>query len=341
MKVLVAGARGFIGRALCPALEHGHHDVVRGARPRFDVDDERSVREALHGVDVAVWLVHGLKRSPSLKARAVASARGVVRRARNAGGRGDYASWETETAARFARNARDAGVKRIVYLGGIDPRTSNPGVDVSRHLSARLATGEALRSAGVDVVELRAAMIVGAGSESWVLARDGAARLPAFLAPPWLASRTHPVALDDVVAALVAAVEGTDESYASSTIEAGIYDVPGPERLSGREVVERTLALLGRRAAFRDVPIFPRRLAAFLAPYVTRANPSIARELFRGVGLDLLVDGDGVFAHMPTHRRLSFDEAVLRALADDRISLSARLYESALRRLVGSVEIRP
>jgi uncharacterized protein YbjT (DUF2867 family) len=324
LKVLVAGARGFIGRALCPALEHAGHHVVYGVRPTFDVDNEPSVRAALHDVDVAVWLVHGLKRSPTLKQRAV-------------GTRRDYASWETDTAARFARCARDAGVKRIVYLGGIDPRASNPSVDVSRHLSARLATGAALRTAGVDVVELRAAMIVGAGSESWVLARDGAARLPAFLAPPWLASRTHPVALDDVVAALVASIEGADESHASSIIKAGVYDVPGPERLTGRQVVERTLALMGRRAlVFRDVPMFPRRVAAFLAPYVTRANASIARELFRGVGLDLLVEGDGIFAFMPGHRRLSFDEAVLRALADDRVSLKARLYESALRRLLSS-----
>lgn len=322
MKVLVAGARGFIGRALCPALERAGHDVVRGVRPAFDVDDEGSVQRALAGgVDVAVWLVHGLKQSPAWKQRIL----------RFGNGRGDYRSWETDTAARFARCAREAGVTRLVYLGGGDPRVSNPGVAVSRHLLARLATGDALRCAGVDVVELRAAMIIGAGSESWLLARDGAARLPVFVAPPWLSSRTHPVALDDVVAALVASVE----SHASKVIEAGIYDVPGPEQLTGREIVERTLALLGRRAvAFRDVPLFPRRVAAFLAPYVTRANANIARELFRGVGLDLLVEGDGIFAHMPHHHRLSFDEAVLRALADDKISMSARLYESALRRLL-------
>lgn len=335
MRVLVAGARGFIGRSLCPALERAGHQVVRGVRPSFDVDDEAKVRAALRDVDVAVWLVHGLKRSPTLKRRALDAARSVM-----GGARGDYASWETETASRFARHARDAGVKRIVYLGGIDPRAANPAAEVSRHLQARLATGDALRSGGVDVVELRAAMIIGAGSESWILARDGAARLPAFLAPPWLASRTHPVALDDVVAALVASVEGAGrerESHDFAGIKAGIYDVPGPEALTGRAIVERTVGLLGRRAvAFRDVPMFPRRVAAFLAPFVTRADASIARELFRGVGLNLPVEGDGIFAYMPTHRRLSFDEAVLRALADDKVSLSARLYESALRRFLSN-----
>src|SRR5688500_727994 len=100
MRVLVAGARGFIGRSLCPALEHAGHDVVRGVRPAFDVDDESSVRAALRDVDVAVWLVHGLKRSPTLKRRAMDAARSVI-----GSEPVDYASWEKETAARFARNA--------------------------------------------------------------------------------------------------------------------------------------------------------------------------------------------------------------------------------------------
>lgn len=301
LRVLVAGARGVIGRALCPVLARAGHHVVEGVRPAFDVDDEGTMRAALVDVDVAVWLVHGLKHKR------------------------DYAIWETRTASAFASCASAAGVSRIVYLGGIDPRRATASAAISRHLASRLATGDALRRAGVPVIELRAAMIVGAGSESWLLARDGAARLPAFLAPPWLAARSQPVALDDVIAVLRAAVDGR--------VPAGSWDVPGPERLSGRAIVERTALLLGRRARFLPVPAFPRRLAAAVAPLVTRANGTIARELFGGVGFDLLVEGDGVFAHLPEHARLSFDDAVLCALADDDVPRAARLYESALRAL--------
>lgn len=339
MRVLVAGARGFIGRALCPALENVGHQVRPGMRPSFDVDDEDSVRRALHGMEAAVWLVHGLRRAPGVRARFLHTGR--------ANGF-DYAEWETRTARRFAERARDAGVQRLVYLGGIDPAPRAHGQS-SRHLSARLATGDALRSAGLPVVELRAAMVIGAGSESWLLARDGAARLPAFLEPPWLAGRTQPVALDDVVAALVASVgprvwprsdgrsdvrgDGRgDNSTSVEVIPPGIHDVPGPEVMTGREVVQRTAALLGRRTTFHPVPQFPRTVAALLAPYVTRADRAVALELFRSVGFDLVVEGDGVFQYMPSHRRVSFDEAVKRAIADDRIPLAARLYEEALRR---------
>jgi uncharacterized protein YbjT (DUF2867 family) len=296
--VLVCGAAGFVGRALCPALEGAGHAVTRGARPAFDVDREESVREALIDQEAAVWLVHGLQR------------------------RGAYAAWEQDVAARFGRLARQAGVGRILYLGGLEPRGA-----LSRHLRSRLATGEALRAGGVDVVELRAGMIVGAGSESWTIARDAAARLPRFLAPPWLAARQQPVAIDDVVAALGAAL----------ALPAGIYDVPGPDTLSGADIVERTARLLGRSPRFTAIPMFPRRLAGALAPVVTRARGRVSRELFRGMGLDFVVEGDGVFAHLPGHRRLGFDEAAARALALDEVPLPAQLYEGLLRRAQGGL----
>jgi uncharacterized protein YbjT (DUF2867 family) len=291
--VLVAGARGFVGRALCPALEAAGHDVTRGQRPAFDVDDEASVRRALAGQDAAVWLIHGLKNGDG------------------------YAAWEESVAERFARTAKDAGVARVVYLGGLEPK----GGARTRHLDARLATGRALASAGVDVVELRAGIIIGAGSESWTLARDTAARMPGLLDPPWARARQQPIALDDVVAALVAAL----------ALPAGTYEVPGPEVLTASEIVARTARLLGRRPRFMPVPFFPRKIASWLAPVVTRAHKDVSRELFFGMGLDVTVDGDGIFAHMPGHRRMTFDEAARKALAQDDVSVAAQLVEALVR----------
>jgi uncharacterized protein YbjT (DUF2867 family) len=297
-RILVVGATGFVGRALMPLLPSARAASRHGPF-MLDVSDEASVRRSLEGIDVAYWLVHGLRRG------------------------GDYPAWEREVAARFGVVCRERGVQRIVYLGGIEPRGAAHDASTStKHLASRHETGRALASSGVDVVELRAGMIVGAGSESWTIARDACARLPVFLAPPWLSSKQQPIAIDDVAAALVR----------SLTLPAGIYDVPGPETLTGREIVARTARHLDRHALTVPIPIFPRSLAGRIAPFVTRANGDVAKELFLGMGLDLTVDGDGVFSHMPDHRRVSFDDAVVRALAADDVSFAGRLVEAMLKR---------
>ncbi|HEY4222229.1 MAG TPA: NAD-dependent epimerase/dehydratase family protein [Myxococcota bacterium] len=293
--LLVVGATGTVGTALVQALVAAGHTVRAAARRGswpLDVDDADSVRMALDGVDAAYWLVHGLKRG------------------------GDYPAWERRVAEQFGALAHVAGIERVVYLGGLLPAHS------TRHLDSRAATGRALASAGVDVVELRAGVIIGAGSESFTLARDTAARLPIFLAPPWLSAPQQPVALDDVVAALVHAL----------AMPTGIYDVPGPEIVTSQEIVQRIARLLGRKSPrFIPIPMMSKALAGRIAPFVTRANASVAHELFLGMGIDFSVRGDGVFAHMPRHRRLSLDEAITRALASDDVSLPAQLFEATLR----------
>src|SRR5690606_4808554 len=147
----------------------------------------------------------------------------------------DYPEREARAAEAFARAAEWAGLSRMIYLGGMAPEG-----EPSRHLASRLRTGAVLRGSRVPTVELRASMIVGAGSASWRICRDLALRLPAMILPRWLASRTQPVAIADVVAALVAALE-LDVSHAAD------YDLPGPEILTIREVLERTARLAGMR----------------------------------------------------------------------------------------------
>ncbi|MBI1948193.1 MAG: NAD(P)H-binding protein [Deltaproteobacteria bacterium] len=305
MRALIIGGTGFVGRALAPALARAGHDVVVGGRRpsapgvdgalvRCDLDDDASVRAALTGVEVAWFLVHGLRRP-------------------------DYATWESAAAARFAAAARVAGVGRIVYLGGLVPAGGS-----SAHLHSRLATGRALASAGIDVVELQAPVIIGVGGESWRLARDLAARSALLPAPPWLAARQQPVALADVVAALAA----------GPSLSPGVHALIGPELLSAREILERTAVLLGRRLRFVPVPAFPKSLAGRLAPLFTRADAEVARALAGGLGLDLVAPQPGVFAHLPKVRRTSFDEAASLALHHDRVALAPSLYEAALRVLL-------
>jgi uncharacterized protein YbjT (DUF2867 family) len=307
MRVLVTGATGCIGRRLVPFLRAQGHDVVRGVRRpqaaddrRFDLDDDATLRPALAGCDAAVYLVHGL--------------------ARGAG----YGAWETRVAGAFARACVDVGVGRIVYLGGVLP-SGTP----SPHLRARAATGVALRLPGVDVVELRAGMIVAADSASFVLARDIAARLPVALRPPWLKARQRPVAIDDVVAAIELAL----------TIRPGIYACPGPEALGGDEVLAVLARLQGRQLQFRDVSWADHALAARALAWLSDAPADVVAELVLGMTGDLVGDDPDIFALRPTHQRWRFIEAARRALAEQarvaRPTLPSRLWEGAMRRLAG------
>ncbi|MEQ1500717.1 MAG: NAD(P)H-binding protein [Myxococcota bacterium] len=309
--VVVAGASGFVGRNVVDRLSAAGRDVRCGTRDlsdrdhrrawvRLDVDTGAGLDAAFGGADAVVYLVHGLAdHGPDLIAREEASAQRVL------------------------RAAEQAGVRRIVYLGG-----PTPDGEPSVHLRARLQTGEVLRSGRVSVIELRASMIVGAGSESWLMCRDLALRLPLMVLPRWLATRTQPIGIDDVVTAIVAAV---DLSSAGSRA----YDLPGPEILTAREILERVARQAGFRPVMVPVPVLTPRLSSWWLRFVTRADYGVARQLVDGMTSDLVAAGDGFWAELPDHVRVPFDEAVCRALAAEGPvhNRSARLWERAVRTL--------
>ena len=291
-KILVLGATGFVGRALVRHLSvQGAHVIGAGrnASPnerlgvpwrRCDVLDPHTLGPALEGIEVAYYLVHSM-----------------------GDGRGDYAKLEQQGAAAFADAAAKAGVRRIVYLGGVKPRGH-----VSEHLRSRLAVGETLRAGTVSAVELRASMVVGHESASWQIVRDLAMRLPAMVLPTWLSSRSRPVALDDVIAALTAAADMKLEHSAW-------FDIPGPDTLSGRDILERIAGLRGRRIFAIDVPMLTPRLSALWLRLVTRGDYGITKELVLGLGDDLLPEDDRFWSTIGHTELVGFDEAARRALA--------------------------
>jgi uncharacterized protein YbjT (DUF2867 family) len=294
--VLVTGATGFVGRALVPVLRAAGHRVRATAR-RAPPAAERAVEwvaadlarpadlpRVLDGVGAALFLVHGM-----------------------ASARADYADDERRAAAAFAREAERSGVSRIVYLGGPRPR-GRP----SKHLASRLAVGEVLRSGRVPALELRASMIVGAGSASWRVVRDLALRLPAMVLPSWADSRTCPVAIADVVAALTAAVD--------APLSASRYaDLPGPEVLTVREILTHVAALRGRALPALRAPLPAPRLSTVWLKLVSDADWKVVRELVQGLEHDLLPQEGASFWEAIGRRALvSFDAAALAALAEDR-----------------------
>ena len=310
-RVLLTGATGFVGSHLYPVLERAGFEVrgatrdVAQASKRFvgrefvyiDTSARGSVAQAMRGCDAAIYLVHSMAQAAN-----------------------DFDDVERHAATWFASAAHEAGLQRIVYLGGIRPQ----GVP-SRHLQSRLQTGENLRAGPVPTIELQASMIIGAGSGSFRIVRDLAARLPAMLLPTWLDSRTEPVALDDVTAAIARALTIEHETSAA-------YPLPGPDRLTCREILERTARALGHEPRMWGVPFVSPHLSSYWIALVTRADARIARQLVEGLRSDLIAADEGFWRLFPEHERVSFNEALRRALPEEQRGLSsrARLVEYVL-----------
>jgi len=294
--ILVTGATGFIGRALVSALRaRGRTLVATTRRPAESMPAIEGVTwrtcdllvpdtlpAAVEGVRIAYYLVHSMS-----------------------GGTDHFRQHERRCAQAFVAAAAAAGVERIIYLGGPAP----PG-RVSEHLKSRLAVGEILRAGPVPAIELRASMVIGRGSASWQIVRDLAVRLPVMVLPRWLRSRTRPVALEDAIDALVAAAELPIERNQW-------FDIPGPEVLSGRQILERIADVRGRRFLAIEIPALTPRLSSLWLKLVTRTDFGLARELVDGLVADLLPKDDRYWGLIGHPDLIDFDDAARRALASE------------------------
>lgn len=281
------GATGVIGRALLP-LVAADHDVVavsRSAHPpddriawaEADVTDSEAVRRALDGAHVAYYLVHSLG-SPDFEERDVAGAR-------------------TTAAA-----AEAAGVRQLVYLGGL----GEAGEDLSPHLRSRLETGRALASGAVPLTTLRAAVVVGKDSAAFETIVALVDRLPVMIAPRWVSTPTQPIALSDAVRYL-AAVAGREEALGQT------YDVGGPEVMTYREMIERVARLRGKRRAIVEVPVLTPFLSSLWLHLVTPVGASVARPLVEGLRNPTVAHDDRIRELVPIPLT-PFDEAAREAL---------------------------
>lgn len=313
--VLLSGASGFIGSRLHVRLRQAGLDVRCGTRDperkrrnlpdrrwvTLDVEDPATLDGALEGCGSAYYLVHQMQ------------------------GDSRYREREARAARDFRLAAERAGIRRIVYLGGVEPAGSP-----SEHLASRLAVGRILRDGEVSTVELRAAMILGGGSASWQIVRDLAARLPFMILPRWTRSRSQPVDVRDVVEALLAALRMEIDGSAC-------FDLPGPEILTVEEILERTARLAGLDMRSVHVPLLSPRLSSHWLRFVTHADLGIARELVDGLENDLLARDDEFWKRIGHTELVPFDEAVRTAFAEeDRGSFLARAYEGIVRRVAAA-----
>ncbi len=290
MKVLVAGASGFVGRRLCPALVKAGYEVRAmtrqperysgaGQAVRADVHDRASLAAALEGCEAAYYLVHSLD-DPDFMARDAAAAR------------------------TFAEVAGAAGLARIVYLGGL----GDDADDLSAHLRSRRDVEQLLGTGGVPVTTLRAGIIVGHGGISWEMTRQLVEHLPAMITPRWVRTRTQPIGITDVVRYLVGVLEApVDGSRA--------YDIGGTEVLEYVEMMRRVARIEGRTMIVVPVPLLTPRLSSRWLSLVTNVDVQTGRSLIDSMSNEVVVRDDSIRELVP-FEPMDYDEAVLQALGE-------------------------
>jgi uncharacterized protein YbjT (DUF2867 family) len=302
--VLLTGGSGYVGGRLIPLLERQpvmlrclarnpdklrpvvgtSTEVVRG-----DVLDAPSLDEALHGVHTAYYLVHLMSNST------------------------DFEKEDKQAATNFAQAAKKAGVRRIIYLGGLgddaDPK-------LSPHLRSRHEVGKILRASGVETIEFRAGMIVGAGSLSYQLMRSLTDRLPVMICPRWLTTATQPIAVDDVLAYLLAARE-------LPAGESRIFEIGGTEVVTYAGLIREYARQKGLRRWLIFVPVLTPYLSGLWLALVTPAAYEVGRHLIEGLKNPTVVRDKNaleVFSIRPT----GVKEAIRMAIANTTEAVATR-----------------
>lgn len=297
-RAAIAGATGYIGGRLAPALlEEGYslRCLVRDPRKlgdrdwaasgqveiqKADLTDRASLTEALRGCVAGFYLVHSMMSAGS-----------------------DYAERDLQLARTFAEASRDAGVERIIYLGGL----GETGQDLSRHLASRREVEAALASAGVPVTVFRAAMIIGSGSASFEILRYLVQRLPVMITPKWVSTPCQPISVENVLTYLV-------ESLGKPETTGQVYDIGGPDIMNYNQIM-RVMAdeLKLPRRIIIPVPVLTPRLSSWWIQFITPLSHSIARPLAEGLKNPVVCRDDRITKIIP-QRLLSLREAIKAAV---------------------------
>jgi uncharacterized protein YbjT (DUF2867 family) len=279
-----------VGRRLVRALTEAGHDVRamtrhpdtytgEGKAVHGDVHDADSLPAALAGCRAAYYLVHSLDSK-------------------------DFERLDAEAATSFGQAAAEAGVRQIVYLGGLGSESD----DLSTHLRSRREVEGLLGSAGVPVTVLRAGIIVGSGGISWEMTRQLVDHLPAMITPRWVRTKTQPIAVADVVRYLVGVL---DEEQAVGRV----FDIGGPEVLQYVTMMRRVAAIKKRRLLIVPVPLLTPGLSSRWLSLVTNVDSQAGRSLVDSMANEVVVQDDSIRGVVP-FEPMGYDEAVRVALAE-------------------------
>ena len=294
MRVLVAGATGFVGSRLVRALRERGHDV-------FALTRDAESYTAPNGVTV----VEGDLLDPPVELPTVDAAYYLVHSMSTGG---DFADRDRVAATTFRTAADRAGIGRVVYLGGL----GDDADDLSEHLRSRREVETVLSEGTFELTTLRAAIIVGNGSASFELIRQLADRLPVMITPQWVRTECQPIYVDDVVAYLVG-VLGSPET-AGETFEIG-----GPDVLTYEAMLRAVATQLGRRLIIVPVPVLSPRLSAHWLRFFTDVPTGVARPLIAGLRNTVIVSERRIDAYVDVELT-PFEDGVRRALTAENDS---------------------
>jgi len=307
--ILLTGATGYIGGRLLPLLERRGVRLrclarrPENLRPRVagttelaagDVLDPESLPLAFEGVDTAYYLIHSM---------------GTAK---------DFKREDRQAAANFAAAAKQAGVRRIVYLGGL----GNPKHALSEHLRSRQETGEVLRASGIQVIEFRASIIIGSGSLSFELIRALVERLPIMICPKWVATPAQPIAIEDVLDYLLAALDVPEGS--SRTFEIG-----GPDRVCYGDIMREYARQRGLTRVMIPVPVLTPYLSSLWLGLVTPVYARIGRKLVEGLRNPTVVEDKSAWEAFPIRPR-GLRQAIERAILNEDREFAETRWSDAL-----------
>ncbi|GAB6187768.1 SDR family oxidoreductase [Thermopirellula anaerolimosa] len=307
--ILLTGATGYIGGRLLPILE------ARGSRLRClarhpenlrsrvapstelvrgDVLDAESLTAAFRDVHTAYYLIHSMGRA------------------------GDFERDEARAAANFAAAAKQAGVRRIIYLGGL----GNPRHRLSKHLRSRQETGNVLRASGAQVIEFRASIIIGSGSVSYELIRALVERVPLMICPKWVNVPAQPIAVEDVLDYLVAALD-------LPLGESRIFEIGGPDRVGYGDIMREYARQRGLKRIMIPVPVLTPYLSSLWLGLVTPVYARVGRKLIEGLRNPTVVEDPAALEVFPIRPR-GLREAIDRAMHNEDREFAATRWSDAL-----------
>jgi uncharacterized protein YbjT (DUF2867 family) len=307
-RVLLTGATGYVGGRLLAELERRgvalrcfvrRPEALRGrAGPSTelaagDALDAPAVARALEGVHAAFYLIHSM-------------------------GGEDFAARDVDAARTFGAAAREAGVKRIIYLGGLGDAVGG----LSEHLRSRQETGEILRQSGVPVVELRASIVLGSGSLSFEMIRALVERLPVMICPRWVAVEAQPIAVEDVIAYLIAALD----------LPAGaerVYEIGGPDRVTYGDLMREYARQRRLKRLLIPVPLLTPRLSSLWLGLVTPLYARVGRKLVDSMRNPTVIrDPAALAAFAITPRGVA--AAIARALVNEDEAIARTRWSDAV-----------
>jgi len=307
--ILLTGATGYVGGRLLTLLENrglpvrcltrrpealAHRVRSTTTIARGDVQNAESLTSAFDGVDTAYYLVHSM------------------------GEKSDFEARDRIAAENFANAARAAGVRRLIFLGGL----GNPDEKLSKHLRSRQETGDVLRASHPQVIEFRASIVIGSGSLSFEMIRSLVERLPIMICPRWVRVKAQPIAIEDLLAYLVAALELPDGA-------SQIFEIGGPEQVSYGQIMREYARQRGLVRWMIPVPLLTPYLSSLWLGLVTPLYARVGKKLVESLRNPTLVSNnlaESVFSIRPRNVR----EAISRALINEDREFAESRWSDAL-----------